>query len=151
METGEVRGYTDFGTDRIVRRVRAKCDTWAREEIQANARRVLELYGWRISDAISVDIPREEAAKVLITVEWNYHGGSGWSYGQDEAGRNYELSPDGKVKRIYSLHERDEVTTYARRYGAAEVGREFNIPVNTIRSWVGRKRAETRKPRNRRS
>lgn len=78
-------------------------------------------------------------AEVKITVEWHYHGGSGWSYGRDQAGHNYEMSPEGKVKRIYSMNESREAVAYAGQFGPAKAARKFDIPVDTIRSWKRRR------------
>ena len=51
---------------------------------------------------------------IVHTVKWDYRGASGWSYGQDDNGRNYEQSPDGKLKRIYSVNQQRKTVTYAR-------------------------------------
>jgi len=134
METGEVRGYTEFGIDGIIEGIRGE-----RAEALANARRVLRLYGWVVPDGINVvTIPEGKAAVIALAVDWYYHGASGWSYGRDESGHNYEQSPGGKLKRIYSLNQRNEAVAYARRYGAAKAGRKYDVPAKTIRSWMNR-------------
>jgi hypothetical protein len=139
METGEVVAYTGFGTGEITREIRARRENWTTAAIQLNARRALRLNGWTIPDDINaVTIAAEKAAAIVDTVKWSYHGASGWSYGQDDDGRNYELSPDGKLKRIYSLSQRNEAVAYARRLGAAKGGRKYDIPAKTIRSWMSR-------------
>jgi hypothetical protein len=135
METGEIGGYAGFATRDIIDGIKA-LNQWG---TLADARRVLRLYGWEVPDDINVvAIPEGKVPEVMLSVNWHYRGVTGWSYGQDPDGRNYEQSPDGKIKRIYSLNQQREVTTYVRRFGATKASRKFDIPVATVRSWVKR-------------
>ena len=106
----------------------------------ADARRALRLTVFNFAldnDDYAVDVTN--IAEVKVTVEWHYHGASGWSYGHDRAGHSYELSPDGKVKRIYSLNECREALAFARRFGPTKAAQKLDIPVNTIKSWRRRR------------
>jgi hypothetical protein len=139
METGEIIGYADFGTDDIIEDIRSEREWWDSADAQANARRVMRLYGWNLPDGENVvAILKREATKVVGTVDWHYHGESGWSYGQDSDGHNYEQSPDGTVKRIYSLNERRRVVELAQRLGPGIASRKYGVPRETIRSWSRR-------------
>lgn len=106
---------------------------------QADARRALRLTVFSFAldnDDYAVEITNP--TEVKVAVEWHYHSASGWSYGHDQAGHNYELSPEGRLKRIYSLNERREAVTYAQRFGPARAARKFDIPPGTVRSWASR-------------
>ena len=73
----------------------------------------------------------------MISVNWHYRGSTGWSYGQDDDGHDYKLSPEGKLKRIYSLNQQRE----GRLRGpvrATKASQRFDIPVTTVRSWIKR-------------
>jgi hypothetical protein len=137
METGEVMGITSFNTGEIVDSILTERATYGDAEKLANARRVLRLYGIEVPDDICI-VVIERGSPMLDNVNWDYHGTSGWSYGQDSDGHNYERSPDGKAKRIYSLSERQNVVTMASRIGAARAGRACGIPSATVRSWAKR-------------
>jgi hypothetical protein len=139
LETGEFRGNAEFGTGEIIQDIRAGRASWTEAEKQANARRVLRLYGSNLPDDDDYVVPVSDVTKAAIMVEWHYHGPSGWSYGQDQDGHNYEMSPEGRLKRIYSLNERSETVTYAQRFGAARAAGKYGIPAGTIRSWMTRK------------
>lgn len=105
----------------------------------ANARRTLRLTVFGpVLDGDDYAVEITNLAEVKVTVEWHFHGASGWSYGHDQAGHNYEMSPEGKVKRIYSLNERQAVVDYAQRFGPAKAVRKFDIPRRTVRSWAER-------------
>jgi hypothetical protein len=103
---------------RIVAEVRAEQATWTEADRRADARRALRLTLFKnaldsgdYDYAVPIRDPRE------ISVDWYFHGASGWSYGKDREGHNYELSPAGKVKRIYSLNEQHQAVDYAQRFG----------------------------------
>ena len=98
------------------------------------------MYGWDIPEVgiYTVTVPECEVAKVMHDVSWTYHGESGWSYGRDSEGQNYEMSPDGKVKRIYSLNERCAVVAMAGRLGPGIAARKYGVPRETIKSWARR-------------
>jgi hypothetical protein len=138
METGEVTGTWADDTSRVIAEVKAECAGWTEAARQANARRVLRLYGFNLPDDDSYAVPVSDHMKADIMVNWHYHGASGWSYGTDQGGHYYEMSPDGKLKRIYSLNERHEVTGYAQKFGPSKAARKFDIPQRTIRSWAER-------------
>lgn len=104
---------------------------------QANARRVLRLYGADLPDD-DYAVPVTNPAEVRIMVDWHYHGASGWSYGRDQAGHNYEMSPEGRMARIYSMNERAEAVAYAGRFGDTKAARKFDVPRRTIRTWAER-------------
>jgi hypothetical protein len=141
METGEFCGNAEFATDQIIEGIKSGPYHYKPEldpGRQANARRVLRLYGFNLPDDDDYAVPVSDHMKADIVVNWHYHGLSGWSYGTDQGGHNYEQSPDGKLKRIYSLNERREVTGYAQRFGPSKAARKFDIPQRTIRSWSER-------------
>ena len=141
LETGEFRGNAEFGTDEIIKGIQAgpfHCKPELDPGMQANARRVLRLYGFNLPDDDDYAVPVDHLTEAGIMVEWHYRGASGWSYGKDQEGRNYEMSPEGRLKRIYSLNERGETVTYAQRFGAARAARKFDVPAGTIRSWINR-------------
>jgi hypothetical protein len=138
METGEVTGNAEFGTDQIIGKIRPGRDSRNRADIIADAGRVLRLYGFNLPDDDSYAVPVSDHMKADIMVNWHYHGASGWSYGTDQDGHNYELSPEGKLGRIYSPNERREAVDYMRKFGPAKAVRKFGAPRRTIRSWAER-------------
>ena len=140
METGEVAGYTGGLGGQVIGDITTGPFHYKPEldpAAQANARRVLRLYGFDLPDDDYV-IPVSDHVKAGIMVSWHYHGASGWSYGTDQEGHNYEMSPEGKLKRIYSLNERGQAVAFARQAGPAKAARKFDIPPATVRSWMSR-------------
>jgi hypothetical protein len=138
METGEVTGEWTLGASQVIGQVKAERAAWTEAATRANARRVLRLYGFKLPDNDGYAAPVDHITEAGITVEWHYQGASGWSYGTDQDGHNYELSPAGKLSRIYSLNERHDAMAYMGRFGASKAARKFDIPQRTIRSWAER-------------
>ena len=62
------------------------------------------------------------------------------AYGFDAHGHDVEVR-DGKVTRIYSQNQRQEAIAAAELKGVAATAQELDIPVKTIRSWLGRRTA----------
>ena len=138
METGEVTGIWPNGAPQVIERVKAARAGWTEADTRANARRVLRLHGFKLPDNDGYAAPVDHIMEAKITVEWHYQGASGWAYGTDQAGHNYELSPAGKLSRLYSLNERHDAMAYMGRFGASKAARKFDIPQRTIRSWAER-------------
>jgi hypothetical protein len=138
METGEVVGYGAGLGQRVIENIVSEriANPPSREEIQAKARRVLEVqYGFTIPDEFKAVVH----ASPPKGYEWHYEGVTK-AIGIDASGHNVEFDfTSGKVQRIYSVNQRQEAVGYARRYGSAKAAAEFDIPSATIRSWVGRR------------
>jgi hypothetical protein len=135
METGEVAGEWRDDTSRVIAEVRQVSRT------REDSLRVLRnhLPGFREPSGELPALRWDDLEGKPMDINFHYHGESGWSYGTTTAGHNVEVSPAGKVKRIYSLNERAEVVTFAGRVGPGKASKKFDIPAGTIRSWMGRK------------
>jgi hypothetical protein len=141
LETGEVAGIRADDASHVIEDVKSGPFHYKPEldpGTQANARRILRLYGFTLPDDDAYAVPVDHITEAGIVVEWHYHGKSGWSYGTDQDGHNYEMSPDGKLKRIYALNERREAVLLAQRFGPTKASRKFGIPLETVRSWSKR-------------
>jgi hypothetical protein len=134
METGEVIGQWLDGVSRISAEV--KQSRRARED----ALRALwnHLPGFTVPQGPLSALRWEDVEGAPMDINFHYHGESGWSYGTDTNGHDVSVSPGGKVERVYSVNQRQEAVSCARRFGAAKASRKFDIPVKTIRTWVNR-------------
>jgi hypothetical protein len=137
METGEVAGYSGDLAQRIIGEITGARITGpqpSRDEIQAKARRVLEMqYGFNIPDR-----SQRVYASAPTGYDWHYEGETK-AIGIDASGHDVEFDfTSGKVQRIYSVNQRSEAVAYARRFGTTKAAQKFDIPVRTVTTWKSR-------------
>ena len=71
---------------------------------------------------------------------WHYRGDSGYLYGTYPDGHYVEMSPRGKLKRIYSLRQIDDALHDIDVYGVPAASRKHNIPQGTLRRWKNQRK-----------